>query len=118
VVSASGVFVVFLMIVLKIYFALVAAMSEEHSCSGAISKRKHARYSLDVKLDIISCKQRGEHVIDIAHAFQMPEMAIHTILKSIQEIETKALNLLKHSKMKIACQRSDVMEVMESCLTT
>jgi hypothetical protein len=32
-------------------------------------------------------------------------------LKSAQEIKTKALNLLKHSKVKITWQRSNVIEV-------
>jgi hypothetical protein len=71
-------------------------MSEKRSFSSAISKRMRTGCNLDVKLDVIHHKQRGERVIDIARALQIPEMTIHTILKSAQEIETKDLNLLKH----------------------
>jgi hypothetical protein len=45
-------------------------------------------------------------------------MTIHTILKNAEEIETKALNLLKHSKVKITHRRSDMKEVVEMCLAT
>jgi hypothetical protein len=54
----------------------------------------------------------------MAGALQIPEMTIHTILKSAQEIETKALNLLKHSEVKVTRQRSDVMEIMKRRLAT
>jgi hypothetical protein len=50
-------------------------------------------------------RKRGEHAIDTAHTAHIPEMMIHTVLKSAQEIETKALNLLNHSAMKIADQK-------------
>jgi hypothetical protein len=55
--------------------------------------------------------------MDIAHVLQIPE-TIRTILKSAQEMETKALNLLKHSEVKTACQRSDVIEIMKMHLAT
>jgi hypothetical protein len=42
-----------------------------------------------VKLDVIYHEQRGEHVIGIARALLIPEMTIHTILKSAQETEMK-----------------------------
>jgi hypothetical protein len=58
-----------------------------------------------VKLDVICCKTRDEHALDTARAAHIPEMMIHTVLKSAQEIETKALNLLNHSNMKIADQK-------------
>jgi hypothetical protein len=61
-------------------------------------------------------KQRGKHVTDIACALQIPEMTIHTILKSAQETETKALNLLMHLKVKTIYGRSDGMKAMERCL--
>jgi hypothetical protein len=43
---------------------------------------------------------------------------IHTILKSAQETETKAFQLLTHPYVKITPQRSDVMEVVERHLAT
>lgn len=50
-------------------------------------------------------------MVDIAHALQNPEITIHVIVKSAQEIETKVIDFSKHFKVKITCQRSDVMEV-------
>jgi hypothetical protein len=38
-------------------------------------------------------------------------MMIHIIVKSTQETETNAIDFSKHLKMKITCQRGDVMEV-------
>jgi hypothetical protein len=81
-------------------------MSEERSCSGAVSKRKYISYNLDMKLDVISCKQKGKHVTDTAHALQVPETMIHTTSKSAQKIETETLK-----KVKITCQSSDEVEV-------
>lgn len=69
---------------------LVAAMSTKHSFSAVISKRKHTSYNLDVKLNVIHCKQRGKHVIHTTHALQIPNVTICTILMSAQEIESKA----------------------------
>jgi hypothetical protein len=88
-------------------------MSEEHSCSTAICRRKRTSYNINVEFDIMCRKKRGECAIDIAHGIQIPEMMIHTILKSAQEIEPKAVNLLNHSKVKITHRRGDVMEVWE-----
>jgi hypothetical protein len=68
-------------------------MNEKHSSSGAVSKRKRT-------------------------TLQIPETMIHTVLKSAQEIETKAPSLLTHSEVKIPCQRSNVMKIMERCLAT
>jgi hypothetical protein len=79
--------------------------------------RKRTSYNLGVKLNVIHRNQRGECTIDIACALQTPE-TIHTILKSSQEIETKALNLLRHSEVKITRHRSDVMEIVERHLET
>jgi hypothetical protein len=76
-------------------------MSEEGGCSDDISKRKHTSYNLDMKLDVNSGKQKGKFAMDIACALQIPLMMIHTILRNADEIETKALNLLKYSKVKI-----------------
>jgi hypothetical protein len=75
------------------------------SASSAISKRKHTSCNLDVKLDVICHKQRGKHGIDIACAVQIPETTIILFFKSEREIETKALNLLKDSKVKITHQK-------------
>jgi hypothetical protein len=49
---------------------------------------------------------------------QIPEMIISSISNSAQEIETEALNMLKHPKVKITCERSNVMKVMERCEAT
>jgi hypothetical protein len=60
--------------------------------------------------------------MDTARDLHILEM-IHTILKSSQKVETKALNLFKHqqnkgsqlvqaSAVKITCQRSDEIEIM------
>jgi hypothetical protein len=81
----------FLSVIVVKYIALVAAMIEGHSCSGAISVRKCASCNLDLKLDI-HLLQKGDHEITIAHTLQVPEIAVHTILKNAQETETKALN--------------------------
>jgi hypothetical protein len=85
------------------------------NCRGAISNRKHTSYNLAVKLDVIHHKRRGRHTIDIACALPIPETMIHTtrILYSAQDIETRALNFLKHSKVKITCQKSEVTVVMK-----
>jgi hypothetical protein len=90
---------------------LVRVLSEEPNCSGAISKRKHTSYNLAGKLDIIHHKSREQHTIDTACALQIP-VTIHTILNNAQEIETGALNLLKHLKVKSTHQNSDMTEVM------
>jgi hypothetical protein len=37
-------------------------------------------------------------------------MTIHITVKNAQEIETNAIDFSKHLKVKITCQRSDVME--------
>jgi hypothetical protein len=76
-------------------------MHENHSTSGAVSKRKQSTCNFNVILDIFHHKQTGECARDIACVLQIPEMMIHTILKNVQETETKALNLLKHPEMKI-----------------
>jgi hypothetical protein len=47
--------------------------------------------NIHVKLDVVCCKKGGKHAVDIVHAIQIPEMVIHTGLKSAQEIETKAV---------------------------
>jgi hypothetical protein len=70
-------------------------MSEDHSCSSAICRRKRSSYNIHVKLDL------GKRAVDIANAIQSPEMMIHTGLKSAQEIETKAVNVLNYLKVKI-----------------
>jgi hypothetical protein len=57
-------------------------------------------------------------VHDTVPDLQNPEMTVDTILKSAKETEMKALNLLKHSEMKITNQRSDVLEIMKRCLAT
>jgi hypothetical protein len=44
-------------------------------------------------------------MIDIACVLQFPETTIHTIFKRAQETETRALNLLKHSMVKITSKR-------------
>jgi hypothetical protein len=50
---------------------------------------------INMELDVICRKKRGKHALDIAHVIQIREMMmIHTILKSAQEIETQALNML------------------------
>jgi hypothetical protein len=64
-------------------------MRKEHSCISAISNRKRTSHYLNVKLNICD-KQWDECATDIAHAIQIHEMMIHTILKSAQETETKA----------------------------
>jgi hypothetical protein len=46
----------------------------------------------------------------MGHALQNPQMTIHITMKNAQEIETNAIDFSKHLKVKIACQRSDVME--------
>jgi hypothetical protein len=56
-------------------------------------------YNIHVKLDVTHGKKRGECAIGIAHAIQFPELMIHIILKGVQETETKAVNLLNHSKV-------------------
>jgi hypothetical protein len=53
-------------------------MSEEHSCSDAVCSRKCISYDSHVKFDVRHHKKRGEHVIDIAGAVQIPDMMIHT----------------------------------------
>jgi hypothetical protein len=52
-------------------------------------------YSILVKLDVMCCKKRGKHEIDIERATQFPDMMIHTTLKSAQAVETKAVKPLK-----------------------
>jgi hypothetical protein len=60
---------------------------------------------INVELDMMCCKKRGECVVVISRFIQIPEMMIHTILNSAQEIKTRAVNLLKHTKVKIKHQR-------------
>jgi hypothetical protein len=67
--------------------SLVAAVSERHTYSSAVSKQKYTSYKLYVWLDIHH-KQGREHAINIVHALQIPEMMIDIILKSASEIET------------------------------
>jgi hypothetical protein len=52
---------------------------KEYQCSG------------HVKLEVMRRKKRGKHGRGIASAVHILNMMIHTILKSSQEIETKAL---------------------------
>jgi hypothetical protein len=59
-------------------------MSEKHSCSAAICRRKHTNYNIHVKLDIMCRKKRGRRVVDIA-------CAIHSILKSAKELKQRLL---------------------------
>jgi hypothetical protein len=62
-----------------------------------------------VKLDVVCCKKRGERAIDIARAIHIPVTMIRTALKSAQAVETKAIK----PKVKITCQRCDVMDVLK-----
>jgi hypothetical protein len=59
-------------------------------------------YNIDVELDVMCCKKRGERA---ARAIQIPEKMIHTIVKGVQETEINAVNLLNHSKVKITRQK-------------
>lgn len=103
----EGFFPYFSLWLCKKFTALAAAMCEEHNCRSAICRRKCSRYSIHVKLDVMCHKKRRKHAIDIAHAIQIPGMMIRTDLKSAQEIETKAVNLLNHWKVKITCWRCE-----------
>jgi hypothetical protein len=62
--------------VLKV-IALVADMSEGNSCSGAVPKGKCTSCNTDMKFDVITHKERGRHVADIAHALLIPQTKIH-----------------------------------------
>jgi hypothetical protein len=48
-----------------------------------------------MKLNVMSCKKRGEPAIDIARATQIPDIMIHITLKSAQGVETKAVKPLE-----------------------
>jgi hypothetical protein len=52
-------------------------------------------YNILVNLDVICCKKRGKHEIDIALATQIPDMMVHATLKIAQTIETKAVKPLE-----------------------
>jgi hypothetical protein len=81
------------------FTALAASLSEALLPAGEIVT------VIRVELTIMCHKKRGEPAADIARAIQIPEMIIHTILKSAQKIETRAVNLLNHSSVKITCRR-------------
>jgi hypothetical protein len=70
-------------------------MREGHSYITAIFRGKRTNYNIYVKLDVIYHNQRGECAIGITHATQIPDMMIHTTLKSAQVVETKAVKPLK-----------------------
>jgi hypothetical protein len=82
-----GLSVIFFVIVLKIY-CLAAVMSGEQLLPAGESVPV---CNIHVKLDVMCCKKRGKHAVNITHAIQIPEMMIHTGLKSAQGIETKAV---------------------------
>jgi hypothetical protein len=77
------------------FTGLNAAIREKQSYTAAICRRKRTRYNIHVKLDVMCCKKRDEHVIGIARATQIPGMMIHTTLKSAQWVETKAVKALE-----------------------
>jgi hypothetical protein len=58
-------------------------------------KAYQLQYSCEIGYYVLQ-EKGGERVIGIAHA-------IRTILKRAQGVETKAVNLLNHSKVKIMC---------------
>jgi hypothetical protein len=88
-------------------------MGEEYRYTAAISRRKDTSYNIHVKLDVMCHKKRGTHVIEIACATQIPDMMIHTTLKRQRKLKQR-----NYSKVKIACQRCNVLEVFEWCLAT
>jgi hypothetical protein len=57
-------------------------------------------HNIHVELDV-KCLKRAA---DIAPAFQIPEVMIHTVMKGVQGTETNAVNLSDHSKVNITRQ--------------
>jgi hypothetical protein len=70
-------------------------MTEGHSCSAAICRRKCNGYNIHVKLEATHREKQGEHGIGVACAVQILDMMIHTILKSAQETQTNAAKTLE-----------------------
>jgi hypothetical protein len=74
-----GLSVTFSVAVLKIYWPLCS-----HDRSIAILLPSAGGsvpvYNIHVKLDVVCCKKRGEHVINIALAIHIPVMMNHTAL--------------------------------------
>ncbi|XP_074854644.1 putative CENPB DNA-binding domain-containing protein 1 [Carettochelys insculpta] len=83
---------------------------------SAICKRQHVNVTVVVKTDVIKCIRNGERAADIAYYLGLPPTTVHTIAKNTDDIMEKARHLMQHSSVKIAQQRSKVMEMMETMM--